>query len=51
MNDHVKNEWGLVALKECEQKAINGGYVTPTPSNAPGYDPGQGIIKVITVFW
>ncbi|MCL1973717.1 MAG: hypothetical protein FWG54_02735 [Bacteroidetes bacterium] len=51
MNDYVKNEWGLSALEESAQKAIDGGYVQPTPSNVPGYDPGPTIIEITILFW
>ena len=51
MNNNVKKEWGLTALKECDQRAIEGGYVQPTSENAPGYEEPKGFIRIVTVFW
>jgi len=51
MNNNVKNDWGLITLKECQQRAIEGGYVQPTPENAPGTKEPEGLIKIITIFW
>ena len=54
MNNYMKTEWSLTALKECEKKDIDGGYVEPnitqTGENSNA-EPSKEYIKIVTVLW